>query len=200
MNNNLYNKNILVGVTGGIAAYKTCELVRLLVKEGASVHVMLTEAAQHFVTPLTMQTLSKHPVHLDMFTPLPVKGNIRTEDKGHRLQTKDPQHQIQTTNHVSLADIADVIVVAPACANTIAKVSHGICDDLLTTTICATRAKVIFAPSMNVNMWENKITQENIARLKKLGYKFVDPEEGELACGYSGVGRMADIEKIVKAI
>jgi len=200
MNNNLYNKNIVVGITGGIAAYKTCELVRALVKEGASVHVILTQAAQNFVTPLTLQTLSKHPVHLDMFTPLPVKGHVRTEDKGHRLQTKDPQHQIQTTNHVSLADMADIMVVAPASANILAKVAHGICDDLLSTTICATRAKIVFAPSMNVNMWENKITQENISKLKKSGYKFVDPEEGELACGYSGVGRMADIEEIVKAL
>lgn len=170
----LKNKTIVVGITGGIAAYKSCDLVRGFVKKGARVHVILTEAAVNFVTPLTLQTLSKNPVHCEIFS---------------LLQTN--------VNHISLSDMADALVVAPACANTIAKVAHGICDDLLSTTICATNAPVIFAPSMNVKMWENPITKENVARLKKLKYHFIDPDVGELACGYRGVGRMADINAII---
>lgn len=180
------HKTIILGITGGIAAYKCPELVRELVKSGSDVHVILTDAAKHFITPLTLQTLSKNPVHSDMF----------------QLLNTDQltNHESRVTNHVSLADRADLIVVAPACANTIAKVAHGICDDLLTTTICATKATVLFAPSMNVNMWNNPITQENIVKLKKLGYKFIEPEYGELVCGYKGVGRMANIETILKSI
>lgn len=180
----LKGKTVVLGITGGIAAYKACELTRLLVKEGAEVHVVLTEAAKHFVTPLTLQTLSNNPVHCDMFAPHPAPL-----PKGER-----------GLSHISLADRASLIIVAPACANTLAKVAHGICDDLLTTTICATRAPVVFAASMNVNMWKNSITQANVAILKKHGYHFIDPEVGELACGYSGVGRMAEPAGIVKAI
>jgi phosphopantothenoylcysteine decarboxylase/phosphopantothenate--cysteine ligase len=192
-NKELKGRTVVVGITGGIAAYKTCELVRSLAKEGADVHVILTEAARHFVTPLTLQTLSKNPVHCGMFEVLDC----------HSREGRDPQRNPDITNnlpHISLADRADLIVIAPACANTIAKVAHGICDDLLSTTICATKARVVFAPSMNVNMWKNPITQENIAKLKKLGYSFIAPEEGELACGYKGVGRMADTEKILSVI
>jgi len=196
----LKNKNIILGITGGIAAYKSCELVRELVKGGADVHVILTEAAGHFVTPLTLQTLSNNPVHSDMFAisrnVIPAKSGI-PRDPRFRGDDKIIGHG---THHISLADLADAVIVAPACANTIAKVAHGICDDLLSTIICATKAPVLFAPSMNVNMWNNPITQENIARLKKLKYHFVDPEEGELACGYKGVGRMADISKITENI
>jgi len=183
----LKRKTVVVGITGGIAAYKTCELVREFVKSGADVHVILTEAARHFVTPLTLQTLSNNPVHIDMFQPQ--ESNLSTQALTH-LSTK----------HISLADKASILIIAPACANTIAKVAHGICDDLLTTTICATKAPVVFAPSMNVNMWKNPITQGNVKHLKNLHYHFVDPEEGELACGYKGVGRMADVSKIVEFI
>jgi len=182
------NKIIILGITGGIAAYKCPELVRELTKSGSDVHVILTEAAKHFVTPLTLKTLSNNPVYIDMFGLIPPYPPLEKGGRGG------------FTHHISLADMADLIVVAPACANTIAKVAHGICDDLLTTTICATKAPVLFVPSMNVNMWNNPITQENISRLKKLGYKFIDPEYGELACGYKGVGRMANMETILNSI
>ncbi len=180
------NKTIILGITGGIAAYKCCDLVRELIKEGADVHVILTESAKHFVTPLTLQTLSRNPVHVDMFATLaPQPAN---EKMSHPV------------DHVSLADKADALLIAPASANVIAKVAHGICDDLLTTTICATKAPVIFAPSMNSGMWTNPIVQGNIKHLKNLKYNFIDPEEGELACGYSGVGRMANTKSIKEAV
>jgi phosphopantothenoylcysteine decarboxylase/phosphopantothenate--cysteine ligase len=195
----LKNKTVVLGITGGIAAYKACELTRLLVKDGADVHVILTEAAKHFVTPLTLQTLSNNPVHCDMFTPLP--GPLLRQKTGGQAQGEgETMHQLPFTSHISLADRADLILVAPACANTLAKAAHGICDDLLTTTICASTAPVVFAASMNVKMWNNPITQENVARLKKHGYHFIDPDVGELACGYIGVGRMAEPAEIVKAI
>ncbi|MBI2341500.1 MAG: hypothetical protein HYU98_02045 [Deltaproteobacteria bacterium] len=189
------NKTIVLGITGGIAAYKACELVRELVKRGADTHVILTEAAKHFVTPLTLQTLSRNPVHYNMFDLSSPEPSHLTISPSRPATT--PSAGRHFTNHISLADMADIIIVAPACANTIAKVAGGICDDLLTTTILATKAPVAFAPSMNVNMWENPLTAENVAKLKKLGYHFIAPEKGELACGYKGVGRMADIEKIV---
>lgn len=179
------NKTVVLGVTGGIAAYKSCELVREFVKKGFDVHVILTESAKHFVTPLSLQTLSNNPVHTDMF-------NVLSPHAGH----SNPHN----VNHVSLADRANLLIIAPASANIIAKVAHGICDDLLSTTVCATKATVVFAPSMNVNMWTNPITQGNIKHLKNLGYKFVDPEEGELACGYSGVGRMANLKSIMEKV
>ena len=116
------------------------------------------------------------------------------------FQSLATSNQQPATQHISLADMADLLLVAPASANTIAKVAHGICDDLLSTTICATKAPVVFAPSMNVNMWENPITQGNIKHLKNLKYYFIDPEEGELACGYRGVGRLADLKKIVSTV
>jgi len=171
-------KTVVFGITGGIAAYKSCEIVRLLVKAGAEVHTILTPAAQHFVTPLTLQTLSRNPVHTDMF-------QIMEEmDKGH----------------ISLADGADVVLIAPATADVIAKAAHGICDDLLTTVLCATKATVAFAPSMNVHMWENPITQENVKKLQNLGWHLIEPDEGELACGYEGKGRLPDPGEIVKFV
>jgi phosphopantothenoylcysteine decarboxylase/phosphopantothenate--cysteine ligase len=171
-------KTIIFGITGGIAAYKCCDVVRGLVKAGADVHVILTKAAEHFVTPLTLQTLSQNPVHTEMFSLI----------------------QEAEIGHISLADNADLVVVAPSTADVIAKVACGICDELLLTVICATRAPVVFAPSMNVHMWENKITQENIKRLKKVGYHFIDPATGDLACGYQGKGRLPEPEEIIKVV
>lgn len=171
-------KNIILGIGGGIAAYKSCELARLLVKEGAFVHCVLTKAGAQFVTPLTLQTLSQNPVHTDMWNLI----------------------QEREIGHISLADRADMILVAPATADLIAKIACGVCDDLLTTVICATTAPVVLAPSMNVNMWKNPIVQENVARLKKHGHKIIEPVEGELACGYTGGGRMPEPTDIVKEI
>jgi phosphopantothenoylcysteine decarboxylase/phosphopantothenate--cysteine ligase len=171
-------KKIILGVTGGIAAYKAAELVRQLVRSEAEVYGVMTRSAQAFITPLTLQTLSGHPVATDLF-------NLIEESE---------------IGHISLADRADLIVIAPATANVIGKIAGGIADDFLTTTVMATRAPVLFAPAMNVHMWNNPILQENIQKLKARGYHFIDPEAGELACGYEGEGRLADIAEIVEEI
>ena len=171
--------NVLVGVTGGIAAYKAAEIVRSLVKEGLDVHVVMTRNAQEFITPLTLQVLSGNPVWTETF---------------HLTQE-------QEIGHISLVDRSSLLLIAPATANVLGKVAAGVADDLLTTMVCAaTRIPVIFAPSMNVNMYQNPITQENIERLKRFGYLFIEPEEGELACGYEGVGRLADPGDIVEQV
>ena len=173
----LNNKKIVLGVCGGIAVYKAVELLRLLVKAGADVTVVMTRNAQEFVTPLTFQSLSGNPVHSELF-------NL---------------YQEKTIGHISLADAADLFIVAPATANVIGKVNAGIADDLLTTAIMATTAPVLFAPAMNVNMYQNPVYQRNEAALAQLGYHFVAPAEGELACGYSGKGKLAAVEDIVAA-
>ncbi|MDO3379307.1 bifunctional phosphopantothenoylcysteine decarboxylase/phosphopantothenate--cysteine ligase CoaBC [Geoalkalibacter halelectricus] len=166
----LREKTIVLGVCGGIAAYKAAELVRLYVKAGAQVHVVMTRNAQEFVTPLTFQTLTGNPVHSELFNLL----------------------QEREIGHISLADRADVFVLAPATANVIGKVAAGIADDLLTTTLMATKAPVLVAPAMNVNMWESPIYQQNQSKLAALGYRFVDPASGFLACGWEGKGKLAD--------
>lgn len=170
----LQGKCVILGVTGGIAAYKAAELLRLLVKAGAEVHVIMTRSAQEFVAPLTFQTLSGNPVHTELF-------NIIQE---------------QEIGHISLADRADLLLVAPATANLIGKVANGIADDLLTTTIMATRAKVLFAPAMNSNMWDNPLYRENQAKLEALDYHFIEPAYGELACGWQGQGKLPDPQDI----
>ena len=168
---------IVLGVTGSIAAYKACELVRLLVKRGDDVHVVMTEHARAFVTPLTFQTLSRNPVECDMFaTP----------------QDWEPEH-------VSLAASADLVVVAPATANILAKMAHGIADDLLSSTLLATKAPVVVAPAMNDGMWANPATQANIEMLASRGVHVVQPGTGDLACGTSGTGRMAEPVEIFSA-
>ncbi len=166
----LKGKCIILGVTGGIAAYKAAELLRLLVKADAEVHVVMTRSAQEFIAPLTFQTLSGNPVHTELFNLL----------------------QEQEIGHISLADRADLVLVAPATANVIGKVANGIADDLLTTTIMATRAKVLFAPAMNSNMWENPVYRENHTKLESLGYHFIEPAYGDLACGWQGQGKLPD--------
>ena len=171
-------RKILLGVTGSIAAYKACELIRLFVKNGDEVTVVMTEAATRFVTPLTFQTLSRNPVFVDQFAP-PVSWK---------------------PEHVSLAEAADLVVVAPATANVIAKARHGLADDLLTATLLATRAPVVMAPAMNTGMWESAVTQENVAALRARGVRIVEPGDGELACGVKGKGRMMDPERIFKLI
>lgn len=172
------DKNIILGVTGGIAAYKACELVRLLVKSGASAHVVMTGGAAEFITPLTFQTLSKNPVHTDLFS----------------LTQESP------VVHISLADRADLLVVAPATANIIGKIANGIADDLLSTVVMAAKAPVLIAPAMNCNMYENPIVQGNINKLKEFGYHIIDSDAGELACGYEGKGRMAEPGDIFERI
>ncbi len=172
----LKGKEIVLGVTGGIAVYKAVELLRLLVKAGATVHVVMTKGAKQFVTPLTFQTLSGNPVHSELF-------NLISE---------------QEIGHISLAERADLFIIAPATANCIGKLACGIADDLLTTTVMATRAPVLIAPAMNVNMYHNPIYRENEERLKKHGYLFVAPACGMLACGYEGEGKLQAPEVILE--
>ena len=166
---------VVLGVTGSIAAYKACELVRLLVKRGDEVHVVMTEHARAFVTPLTFQTLSRNPVECNLF--------------------EDPQDW--KPEHISLAAAADLVVVAPATANILAKMVHGIADDLLSSTLLATKAPVVVAPAMNDGMWTNPATQANVAALVARGVRVVQPGTGELACGTSGTGRMAEPSEIL---
>lgn len=174
----LKNKNIVLGVTGGIAAYKACEIISSLKKEGANVYVIMTKNATEFITPLTLMTLSKNKVVVDMFE---MPDNYEVE-------------------HISLAKKADLFLIAPASANIIGKVANGIADDMLSTTIMATKSKVVFAPAMNDVMYQNKIVQDNIRKLKDYGYYFIDPTEGMLACNTKGIGRLEEPKVIVEEI
>ena len=169
---------VVLGVTGSIAAYKACELVRLLVKAGCEVRVVMTRSAQAFVTPLTFKTLSQNSVATELF-----EAPTQWEP-----------------GHISLAVRADVVCVAPATANIIAKMAHGIADDMLSSTLLATRAPIVGAPAMNDGMWRNEATQLNIATLKARGVIFVSPEEGPLACGTSGPGRLANPTSIAQVV
>ena len=171
-------KCVCIGVSGGIAAYKALDVVSALRKKDIDVRVIMTESATKFVTPLPFQSLSQNMVVTDMFA----------EPKAYEIQ------------HISLAKRADVFLVAPATANIIGKVANGIADDMLSTTIMATRAKVIFAPAMNTKMYENPIVQENINKLKKLGYEFIEPASGVLACGDDGKGKLADVNTIIDSV
>lgn len=172
------NKNVVFGVTGGIAVYKALDVISALRKKDINVDVIMTKHATEFVNPVTFQALSQNAVSVDMFE----------EPKEWEI------------HHISLATKADLLVVAPATANIIGKVANGIADDMLSTTIMATKATVVFAPAMNTNMYTNPIVQENIEKLKKLGYKFIEPASGRLACGTSGKGKLADVETIVDSI
>jgi phosphopantothenoylcysteine decarboxylase / phosphopantothenate---cysteine ligase len=171
-------KTILLGVTGSIASYKAADLISDFTKKGHEVFVIMTKEAAEFITPLTLQTLSGNKVYSDMFG-IPEEWD---------------------TKHVSLAKKADLILIAPATANIIGKLACGICDDLLTCTATASEAQVLIAPAMNDVMYKNKIVQKNIARLKGIGYEFVGPKKGRLACGYEAIGCMADVDEIVRAI
>lgn len=174
----LQEKNIVLGITGGIAAYKAADMVSKLKKQGARVFVIMTKSACEFITPLTMQSLSQNPVCVSTFE------QIKTWEIGH----------------VSLAERADAFVIAPATANVIGKIACGIADDMLSTTVMATKAPVVIAPAMNTNMYENPIVKENIKKLEGYGYHFVEPRSSRLACGTVGVGAMAEPEDIIDAV
>lgn len=174
----LSGRILVLGLTGSIAAYKACELASHLVKLGAAVWPVMTDEAAELVGPLTLETLTGHPVGRAMFGP----------------------NRRRALEHIDLADQAELVVVAPATANILGKAAHGIADDLLSTVILATRAKVLFAPAMNVHMWENPMVQENVSRLRAKGFAFVEPGRGPLACGYEGKGRMAEPEEILHSI
>lgn len=171
-------KTVLLGVTGGIAAYKALDIVSKLKKANIDVHVIMTESATEFINPISFQSLSQNMVISDMFS----------EPKAFEIQ------------HISLAKKADLVLIAPATANIIGKIANGIADDMLSTTIMATKAKVMFAPSMNTNMYLNPIVQDNISKLKGFGYEFISPSSGRLACGDVGEGKLEDTEIIVSRV
>jgi phosphopantothenoylcysteine decarboxylase/phosphopantothenate--cysteine ligase len=175
------NKKIIVGVTGGIAAYKACSLVNSFISQGAEVRVVMTDGAKQFVTPLTFQALTNHPVYDDLWKPI---------DKN-------------TVEHISLSHWPDVIVIAPATANTIAKTAIGFADNLLTTIVLASlpKTKIVIAPAMNTNMWENPVVQKNIKILEDTKkFVFVEPRSGTLACRDEGKGKIAETEDIIKKV
>ena len=174
----LKNKKILLGVSGGIAVYKACDLTSKLVQQGADVRVMMTENATKFVSPLTFQALSRNDVYIDTF------------------DEKDPNK----IAHIDVADWAEIAIIAPATANIISKLSYGIADDMLTTTLLATRADVYIAPAMNVHMYQHPAVMENMQKLENWGYYFIEPGAGYLACGYVGKGRLEEPLSIVRVI
>ncbi|MDD5247176.1 MAG: flavoprotein [Candidatus Omnitrophica bacterium] len=169
-------KNILLGVTASIAIYKSCEIIGRLKDENFSVTVVMTKEAQELIRPIVFQSLSGNKVYAGLFD-LPEAWEVE---------------------HISLAEKADLVLVAPATANIIAKLACGICDDFLSCVVCATKAPVLVAPAMNENMLRHRITQENIKKLKAIGYKFVEPKTGRLACGKIGSGCLADVSEIVR--
>ncbi|MDP3730758.1 MAG: flavoprotein [Candidatus Omnitrophota bacterium] len=171
-------KTVIIGVTASIAAYKACEIVNLLRKDSFDVKVILTKDALEFVTPLTLQTLSGNKVLTDIFEP---------PDKWSPV-------------HTSLADSASLILIAPATASVIGKLANGICDDLLTCVIYASKAPVLIAPAMNENMYNHKVVAANIAKLEKIGYSFVGPVKGRLACGCDAIGHIAPVPEIIKEV
>lgn len=174
----LAGKTILLGITGGIAAFKAAALCSRLVALGASVRVVMTEAATKFIAPLTLQSLSRHPVATDVFD----------------------ERDATIIQHIDWADSADLAVVAPATANIIAKLATGLADDMLSTTLLATTAPIVIAPAMNVHMWEHPAVESNVATLTARGVRFVEPGTGQLACGYVGKGRLAEPDEIADAV
>ena len=177
MDKDLTGKKILIGITGGIAAYKICELIRMFKRANAEVAVIPTPNALHFVTKLTLQSLSQNNVYTNEF----------------EINDYKPEH-------IALSDDADVMVIAPATANTISKLATGICDNLLTSVACAFKKPIFIAPAMNNNMWDNPIIRQNIEKLKTVGYKILEPESGFLACGSDGIGRLCSLDTIFDTV
>src|SRR5690625_1449635 len=171
----LKGKNILLGVSGGIAAYKACALTSKLVQKGANVRVVMTEGATQFVNPLTFQALSRNPVYTDAF------------------DEKNPEK----IAHIDLADSADLIILAPATAHLLGRIANGLADDMLTTTLLAATSPVYIAPAMNVHMYAHPAVQKNLIDLEQMGYHFIEPGDGYLACGYVGKGRLEEPENII---
>lgn len=170
-------KRVLLGITGSIAAYKSADIASQLVKQGCTVTCIMTKEAQEFITPLTLQVLSKQPVVSDLF---------------------DEKESWRPT-HIQLADSSDLLLVAPASANVLAAMAHGFANDALTSIALATRAPILIAPAMNGKMWSHPATQQNVATLKSRGCQFIGPDDGMLACGYEGTGRLWPVEGVVSA-
>ncbi len=177
--NKFKNKNILIGVTGGIAIYKTCDLVRKLIAFSSQIKCIMTESATKFMSPMLFEQLSKNKVYVDMFD----------------------EHEYVPT-HISLSDWADIVIVVPCSCNTLSKLATAKTEDLLTSTIyaCDRNKKILLCPSMNTNMWKHKITQQNVATLKKIGYKILYPEEGTLLCDKKGQGKLPSVQNILDFI
>ncbi len=171
-------KRIILGVTGSIAAYKAADIIRALKEKGLKVSVIMTQGAERFITPLTLSSLAEERVY----------------------RATDDRDDAWTMPHIRLAEEADCFLIAPATANIIAKIAHGIADDFLTTTALTVKAPILIAPAMNTDMYQNKIVQENCQRLKSFGVKFIAPVKGKLACGITGDGHIADTDAIVKAV
>jgi len=178
-------KNILIGITGGVAAYKILDLIKLLKNEGHKIFVIMTESATKMISPKLFEKASGNKASINLF-----ENNFDYKEVLEKRKVK----------HIELVDKTDVMVIAPATANIIAKLAHGIADDFLTTTALAVTSPIILCPSMNVNMWGNPIVQENLAKLKSVGYQVIEPTAGMLACGYEGVGRLENVEIINKEI
>lgn len=172
-------KQVVLGVTGSIAAYKSADILRRLMERGYDVTVIMTKEAEEFITPLTFAALSGKQVYSGMF---------------------DGGKDAWSMPHIHLAQDADVLLIAPATANVIGKLAHGLADDLLTCVAIATKAQIVIAPAMNTEMFENKIVQENCKKLRSLGFKLIEPTSGKLACGITGVGHLADVDDIVKTV
>ncbi|MGB4521147.1 MAG: flavoprotein [Candidatus Omnitrophota bacterium] len=171
-------KNIILGVTASIAIYKACDLIRRLKEQNYNLTVVMTREAEELIRPIVFQSLTGNKAYRGLF---------------EETDTREIEH-------ISLAQKADLVLIAPATANIIAKLASGICDDLLTCVVCATSAPILVAPAMNTNMYSNRIVQGNIKKLKTVGYKFVGPVTGKLACGKSGIGCLAGVEEIVKEV
>jgi phosphopantothenoylcysteine decarboxylase/phosphopantothenate--cysteine ligase len=168
-------KKILLGITGGIAAYRACDIASQFIRESVEVHAIMTEAAQKIIPPLALRTITNNHIYSDMF-----------------------DYDMTRPVHIELTEWADILLIAPATANIIAKIAHGICDDLLSTTVCAYRGQIIIAPAMNTKMWENPIVQDNLNILKdKLHVEVIEPVEGRLACNTIGKGKLAPVDDIV---
>jgi len=182
-------KRILIGIGGGIAVYRVAELARILIKAGAEVRCVMTRSACEFVTPLTFESLTGEKIHTELFD---LTGERHTAERG-----KTAEHQM---GHIQLARWADVVLIAPATANLLARLAHGVADDLLTTIMQVCEKPVLLAPAMNSSMWESAATQRNIATLKQYGLSVVGPESGALACGESGVGRLSENQAILSAL
>jgi len=172
-------KNIIVGVTGSVACYKALDVIRSLQRIGMATEVVLTKEAEEFIRPVLFQAISGNKVISSSLFKLPEEWE---------------------SAHISLAERADLILIVPATANIIGKIASGLCDDMLTCAVCATKAPLLFAPAMNEGMYTNKIVQENILKLKKVGYHFIGPVKGKLSCGTEGIGHVQDIETIVKEV
>ncbi len=192
----MQGKTIVLGVSGGIAAYKACELASRLTQSGARVHVVMTQAATRFIAPLTFEALTHQPVHTSLWP-----------DAGEQAASAPPNSQPPTSNlqyaamaHIALADSADAVLIAPASADVIARLAHGLADDLLTTLVLATRAPVLVAPAMNPTMLAHSATQKNLATLRELGYIVIEPESGRMACEHVGSGRLPETDVLIQAL